>query len=167
VLWSSGCVACALLVDGRRLGRLLRKVATATRSFVTGRESEPDAFELAPGRVLSALAAMAVLYLGSIAIVDTWGVAADGGQIQTGQVLLSAFWALTGFGTLVYGLLRNVPSLRRAGLALLVVAIAKVFTYDLSQLTAIHRVLSLIALGLLLLAGAFAYQRVRLAGARR
>ncbi len=37
----------------------------------------------------------------------------------------------------------------------------KVFVYDLSTLTSIYRVASLIALGLLLLASAFAYQRLR------
>jgi uncharacterized membrane protein len=41
------------------------------------------------------------------------------------------------------------------------VTVVKVFLYDLSTLTSIYRVISLIALGLLLLAGAFAYQRIR------
>jgi uncharacterized membrane protein len=36
-----------------------------------------------------------------------------------------------------------------------------VFLYDLASLDEIYRVLSFIALGLLLLAAAFAYQRVR------
>jgi uncharacterized membrane protein len=39
--------------------------------------------------------------------------------------------------------------------------VAKVFLYDLSALTSLYRVVSLIALGLLLLVGAFAYQRLR------
>jgi uncharacterized membrane protein len=119
------------------------------------------------GWTLAALATTSFLYLGSVAIVDTWGVAGDGSTLQTGQVLLSAFWGVTGFAALVYGLLGDRRTFRRAGLALLVVAIAKAFTYDLSQLSAIHRVLSLIALGLLLRAGAFAYQRVRLSGKPR
>jgi LPXTG-motif cell wall-anchored protein len=36
-----------------------------------------------------------------------------------------------------------------------------VFAYDLSELESIYRALSFIALGLLLLGGAFAYQRIR------
>jgi uncharacterized membrane protein len=35
------------------------------------------------------------------------------------------------------------------------------FLYDLSTLTSIYRVLSFVVLGLFLLAGAFAYQRLR------
>ena len=51
--------------------------------------------------------------------------------------------------------------LRLGGLALLLLAAAKVFAYDLSELESIYRALSFIALGLLLLGGAFAYQRIR------
>jgi uncharacterized membrane protein len=39
--------------------------------------------------------------------------------------------------------------------------VAKVFLYDLSTLTSIYRVASFLVLGALLLAGAFAYQRLR------
>lgn len=39
--------------------------------------------------------------------------------------------------------------------------VAKVFLYDLSTLTSIYRVVSFTAVGLLFLAGAFAYQRLR------
>ena len=106
--------------------------------------------------------AAAIVYLGSVAIVDLTresDAAAEPGQ--TPQVLLSAYWALLGFGSLLYGLLRNERRLRLAGFALLAVAIAKVFIFDLSTLESIYRVLSFIALGLLLLAAAFAYQRIR------
>jgi uncharacterized membrane protein len=106
------------------------------------------------------VAAAAAIYLPSIAIVDVTAAAeADPGQ--TPQVLLSAFWAVAGFGAVVYGLVREDRRLRVGGLVLLGLAVAKVFLYDLAQLESIYRVLSFIALGLLLLAGAFAYQRVR------
>ena len=48
-----------------------------------------------------------------------------------------------------------------AALTLVAAALVKVFLYDLAELDEIYRVLSFVALGLLLLAGAFAYQRVR------
>ena len=51
--------------------------------------------------------------------------------------------------------------LRLGGLALLALAVAKVYTYDLAELDELSRVLSFIALGLLLLVGAFAYQRIQ------
>jgi uncharacterized membrane protein len=111
-------------------------------------------------RGLEIVAAVGVVYLPSVAIVDltTTGELDPG---QTPQVLLSAFWSVAGLGALVYGLLRDDRRFRLGGLALLGVAVVKVFLYDLASLDEIYRVLSFIALGLLLLAAAFAYQRVR------
>ena len=51
-------------------------------------------------------------------------------------------------------------------LALLAVTATKVFLYDLASLTSLYRVGSLIGLGLLLLCGAFAWQKVRPQGER-
>jgi uncharacterized membrane protein len=112
--------------------------------------------------VLDAVGAGAVVYLGSVAIVDQLGVAPDGTPEQDGQVILSAVWSFGGLGALVYGLLYDDRRFRLGGLALLGIAVFKVFFYDLSELESIYRVLSFIALGLLLLVGAFAYQRMRL-----
>lgn len=106
------------------------------------------------------VAATAAVYLPSLAIVSAF----DGDDLepgQTPQVVLSAFWAVAGLTGIVVGLLRDMRLLRLGGLALLLLAAAKVFAYDLSELESIYRALSFIALGLLLLGGAFAYQRVR------
>jgi uncharacterized membrane protein len=102
-----------------------------------------------------------LVYLGSVAIVDTWAVGPTGEVVQSGQTWLSAFWTVTGLGAVVFGLVRRNGKVRLAGLALLGVAIAKVWTYDLSELEQLARVLSFVGLGLLLLAGAFAYQRIK------
>jgi uncharacterized membrane protein len=110
--------------------------------------------------ILEATAAVAVVYLGSVAIVDLTRDSGDDPG-QTPQVLLSAYWSVLGFAALLYGLVRDLRPLRLAGFALLALAIAKVFLFDLSTLESIYRVLSFIALGLLLLAAAFAYQRIR------
>lgn len=107
----------------------------------------------------------ALLYLASVTIIDTFGVTASGESRQAGQVLLSAFWTLSGLGAVIYGLLRDVQRLRLGGLALLTLAVAKVYTYDLAALDELSRVLSFVALGLLLLVGAFAYQRIRVGAA--
>lgn len=106
------------------------------------------------------VAATAAVYLPSLAIVSAF----DGDELEPGQmpqVLLSAFWAVAGLAGIVGGLLRDVRLLRLGGLALLLIAAAKVFLYDLAELESIYRALSFIALGLLLLGGAFAYQRIR------
>jgi uncharacterized membrane protein len=110
-------------------------------------------------RVYVGVAAVAAIYLPSLAIVSAF----DGDELepgQTPQVLLSAFWAIAGVAGIVVGLLRGIKPLRLGGLALLLIAAAKVFVYDLSELESIYRALSFIALGLLLLGGAFAYQRI-------
>lgn len=114
------------------------------------------------GRICEAAAGIVLLYLGSVAIVDTIGVSATGETRQIGQALLSVFWTLAGLGAVIYGLARDVQRFRIAGLALLALAIAKVYSYDLAALEQLPRVLSFIALGLLLLVGAFAYRRIRL-----
>jgi hypothetical protein len=110
-------------------------------------------------RVYLGVAAVAAIYLPSLAIVSAF----DGDELepgQTPQVLLSAFWAILGLAGIVVGLLRGIKPIRLGGLALLLLAAAKVFAYDLSELESIYRALSFIALGLLLLGGAFAYQRI-------
>jgi uncharacterized membrane protein len=106
-------------------------------------------------------AAAGLVYLVSVLIVDQLGVSTAGEREQAGQVVLSAFWTVTGLCAVVVGLLRDDRRFRLGGLALLGVAIAKVYTYDLAELDELARVLSFIALGLLLLVGAFAYQRIR------
>ncbi len=108
---------------------------------------------------LYGIALAAAVYIPSIVIVDTWTTGDRSDPGQTAQLLLSAFWGLTGLAGIVYGLVRKQRAARLAGLALLGLAVAKVFIFDLSQLDSIYRVLSFLALGLLLLAGAFAYQR--------
>jgi uncharacterized membrane protein len=118
---------------------------------------------------LGGAAALVVLYAVSTALVtpfqpggDTAGLPlAELGVRQQGQALLSGLWALVGLGALVGGLVRDVRELRLAGLALLATAVAKVFLFDLSSLTSVYRVASFIVLGLLLLCGAFAWQRIR------
>jgi uncharacterized membrane protein len=119
-------------------------------------------------RSLLVAGAGALLYLGSVAIITVFQPTgpADAQLLdlsirQEGQVLLSACWSLAGLIALIIGLRRNQPALRNAALGLLLLTVGKVFMYDLSTLTSLYRVVSFIALGLLLLAGAFAYQRLR------
>jgi uncharacterized membrane protein len=110
--------------------------------------------------LLYGAAALFGLYLASLLVVDLAG-AQPHNATQTSQLALSAFWAVLGFGALVAGLVRDLRTVRLAGLGLLALAVGKVFIVDLAALESIWRVASFLALGLLLLAGAFAYQRVR------
>lgn len=115
---------------------------------------------------LTAAAALAFLYLASTLVVTPFesDSAVDSALLsahQQGQMVLSVFWALIGVGTVVAGLRRDLGIVRIAGLALLGVAVAKVFLFDLATLTSVYRVVSFIGLGLLLLGGALAWQRLR------
>ncbi len=114
-------------------------------------------------------AALSLLYLASLAIVAAFGPASGAagesvlelGVRQQSQVALSAFWSIAGVAALIVGLRRGLGQARTAGLVLLLATVVKVFLYDLSTLTSVYRVISFVVLGLLLLLGAFAHQRMR------
>ncbi len=120
-----------------------------------------------PRLALQGLAAVAALYLASVEIITVFQPATGGvalgklGVRQQGQALLSGLWALVGVGALVAGLLRDRRELRLGALALLTVTLGKVGLYDLASLDSMYRVASFVALGVLLLLGAFAWQRLR------
>lgn len=131
-------------------------VATVAVALLTPKDLR---FGADPVRVRSfGLAAGATigLYLVSVSIVEIAGA-----DEQRAQVALSVFWALTGLSAIVGGLARRVAPVRLAGLALLCLAMAKILLYDLANLNSISRALSFVVVGLLALAGAFAYQRIR------
>ncbi len=77
------------------------------------------------------------------------------------QLALSVFWALTGLAGLIAGLRLELRAVRLAALGLLLVAMGKVVLVDLSTLTSIYHVASFLALGVLLLTGAVAWERAR------
>jgi uncharacterized membrane protein len=112
---------------------------------------------------LRVAAAVSFVYAASLGIVDVIQ-GDDVERSQTAQVILSAFWASVGLVAIVVGLVRDIREVRYGGLVLLGLGVAKLFLYDLSELDQLYRVLSFIAVGLLLLAGAYAYQRVRSVG---
>lgn len=132
------------------LGDVLVGLSACAAAALYGRFALRD-FGPRVSQACEGIGAAALVYMASVAIVDT---------LSAGQVLLSALWTLTGLGAIIYGLLRDVERVRLGGLALLALAIAKVYTYDLAELEELSRVLSFIALGVLLLVGAFAYQRI-------
>ena len=106
------------------------------------------------------------VYALSVLAVDIVGSRLGGStaleELQTqGQVTLSVLWAVLGVITFMYGLRRDSQDARLGGLTLLGLATAKVFVFDLAALDVAYRVISFVALGLLLLAGAWLSQRAR------
>lgn len=141
---------------GSSLVAMLCCAGAALACWYWGREIEPTS-----ATVAGFVSAIGLVYLGSVSIVDVIGADDSGEAREIGQAWLSAFWAASGFAAVVWGMVRKSPKARLGGLALLIVAIAKVWTYDLAELEELARALSFVALGLLLLAGAFAYQQFK------
>jgi uncharacterized membrane protein len=170
-----GLVA-SILFAGLALGHVLVFEVPPT-SLAWGLDSIPVAIG-AVGLVLLALAGIAVAYRdlveplawagAALAVYLASGLVVDlaGAQLhhstQTSQLALSGFWSALGFAAILAGLIRRKRALRLGGLSVLALAVGKVFLVDLAHLESIWRVGSFLAIGILLLAGAFAYQRARL-----
>jgi uncharacterized membrane protein len=112
-----------------------------------------------------ALAGVAVLalYASSLAVLGLsieLGGAELAAEFQRGHTAVSALWGIVGLAALVLGLRRRLRPLRRAGVALLALALAKLFVYDLSTLSSVARAFSFLAVGLVLLLAGFFYQRI-------
>ena len=110
---------------------------------------------------------------GAAAVLGVYGVSLsilgafeefDGASVATsfqrGHTAVSAFWGVLGF----VALRRRSPVLRAAGFALFGISLAKLFLYDLGELSSITRALSFLAVGGVLLVAGFVYQRLAAEG---
>ena len=71
----------------------------------------------------------------------------------------SVIWLLYGVALMVMGFWKRSAFVRWQALALVAVTIVKIFTYDSSELDKGYRILSFIALGVVLLGISYVYQR--------
>jgi uncharacterized membrane protein len=113
--------------------------------------------------VLGAVTGGLALYmvsLGILGLAEWVSPASVPTDFERGQTAVSALWALIGLALLVGGLLRGSAAIRYGGLALFGVSLAKIFLYDLSELSSVARAFSFILVGGLLLAGGFFLQRL-------
>jgi uncharacterized membrane protein len=103
------------------------------------------------------------IYAASLTILGLFqwiGLANVETDFQRGHSAVSAFWGLVGLVTLYVGLTRGLRALRLGGFALFGLALAKLFLYDLANLSSITRALSFLAVGAVLLLAGFFYQRL-------
>jgi uncharacterized membrane protein len=77
------------------------------------------------------------------------------------SVSLSLFWILYSILLLVVGITKKLRFVRIGGLLLLLVAILKLFFYDLWSLGTLYRIISSMTLGVVLLSVSYAYQRFK------
>jgi uncharacterized membrane protein len=82
----------------------------------------------------------------------------DFGQLETYSY--SAVWLALGVVLLVGGMLLKSQVLRLASAALIVIAVAKVFLFDMSELEGVLRAFSFIGLGVVLIGIGLFYQRM-------
>jgi uncharacterized membrane protein len=80
---------------------------------------------------------------------------------QKRQLALSLVWIMYSAAAVIVGMVRRFRPLRLFGIALFALAIIKVFLVDIWTLTQLHRIVSVVCLGALLLAVAFLYNRFR------
>jgi len=106
----------------------------------------------------------ALLNFETIRFIDTTATVL-GDRAIVKQVALSVLWAVCGFAGVVYGFRRHVAALRWVALVLLAITLAKILVIDMAEVKAIWRILSFVAVGLLLLCVSFVYHRQTEAGA--
>jgi hypothetical protein len=113
-------------------------------------------------RVLTWACGVLGLYALTLGILELFEDAGGGitSSFQRGHTAVSALWGAVGLALLVAGLKRGGRDLRIGGLALFGVSLAKLFLYDLANLSSIARALSFLAVGAVLLVGGFFYQRL-------
>lgn len=101
------------------------------------------------------------LYAVTLAILEASERA--GGSIDTafqrGHTAVSAVWAVVGLVLLILGLKRS-RALQAGGLVLFGISLAKLFLYDLANLSSVTRAFSFVAVGMLIMVGGFFYQRL-------
>jgi uncharacterized membrane protein len=102
------------------------------------------------------------LYAATLAMLELFedsGHAVDT-AFQRGHTAASALWAVVGLTLLVAGLKRGGRQLRIGGFVLFGASLVKLFVYDLAFLSSVARAGSFLAVGAMLLAGGFFYQRL-------
>jgi uncharacterized membrane protein len=105
------------------------------------------------------------LYAATLAILEASETIGGGidNSFQRGHTAVSSLWGVVGLALLVAGLKRGRRELQFGGFALFGISLAKLFVYDLSFLSSISRAFSFIAVGALLVAAGFFYQRMAVA----
>jgi uncharacterized membrane protein len=148
------------------LSLLVARALLYSRERARLRAWEEDFYpgEVSLGAAATALAAIGVIFVWlNLAIFD-WFATGDRLLLSwerepARDVAMSIAWAVYGLVLLAIGMARSRVALRWVSLAVLLLAIAKVFLYDLGELRDLYRVLSLLGLALSLILVSFGYQR--------
>ena len=155
------------------LGTLALTACFAAATYLYRRMGSGDAAALRAGLMLGLLGA-GVLWLGSsVEAYSYFSSQADAVQRSaapdaaaqvsglrwSGQLALSVLWSVFAGAITAVGFRLQLRALRVAGLVLFGITLVKVVFLDISELQQFYRILALLALGLVLMAVAWAYQR--------
>lgn len=132
---------------------------TMVRCWVTN-FNDPESLWGLPSRLLTAGFVIAVFYLGGFSLPATALLALLLYNEVSGG-LLTVAWGIEGLLVLGAGFQLRGRVLRLSGLALLLLCVLKLFIHDLRNLDTPYRILSFIALGLILLGVSWVYTRFR------
>jgi uncharacterized membrane protein len=117
----------------------------------------------APGPVVGFLGLLLVFWLINLEIADYYSVGRyvelDLSRHLARDLTRSCAWGLYALALLGAGLWRASRGLRLVSLGFLLLTVAKVFLYDLGQLTGLYRIMSFLALGVSLIVVSLLYQR--------
>jgi hypothetical protein len=80
---------------------------------------------------------------------------------ESRNMMLSVVWVTYSILLMIRGIWQRLASLRYLAMAVFIITILKVFLLDLSFLETVYRIFSFIALGLVLLATSYLYQRYK------
>ena len=144
-------ITTACLLGGARLARERPVEATA-----------PGYMRFAPG-LLGALGVILGFILLNLEIADYFSIGPTLTFSFTGNfsrdMTYSIAWALFALGLIIAGMRMKLRAARYAGVALLVVTLAKLFLHDLNDLAELYRIGAFVSVAMILIAASFIYQR--------
>jgi hypothetical protein len=143
------------------LAAIASLAAGATVLLVTARRI-PDTLAWRDGTILAGL--VALIWALSIGTVTAVTSNPGSGTIERGaQLALSLAWAVAGIALIAIGFLGRGPVasvVRRTGIPLIGLAVAKVLTYDTARMTTAQRAGLFIGIGVVMFIGAYLYTRL-------
>jgi len=124
--------------------------------------------------ILTNLLALGLLSADINAYFSQRAIGAEAGEVRTmtreaglmQQVALSVTWAAYGVGLIAVGIRRRYVPARYLAMMLLAVTVVKVMTRDIAELDRFYRMLSVLAVGVLLVLASYLYQRMGREGDR-
>ncbi len=127
------------------------------------RRAGDGAMALSDTRIALVIVGLVGLWLGSFEI-DRYFAPEAGNLLQHAamarQTGLSIWWGIYAIAALGLGFARRSAAVRYAGLALLILTLGKVMTVDMAEVRYVYRVLSLLGVGLLLVATSVGYAKL-------